>query len=124
VTSSLVGPNTLPSAMFPDTFILMRDKTLYYYITSTLRCCSIGKRDQCLYILIFTFLESRQDGKNSETHGSKHSPNLLCSKFVPWVQFWLVIVVSNYLNRAGLRGKPARQLPRTPTVRGTKTSVQ
>jgi hypothetical protein len=32
-----------------------------------------------LYILTFTFLDSRRDDKDSEHNGSKNSPNLVCS---------------------------------------------
>jgi hypothetical protein len=32
-----------------------------------------------LYILIFTFLDSIREDKDSELHGSKHSPNIICS---------------------------------------------
>jgi hypothetical protein len=31
-----------------------------------------------VYILTFTFLDSRRKDKDSEPNGSKHSPNLVC----------------------------------------------
>jgi hypothetical protein len=34
-----------------------------------------------LYMLLFTFLDSRREDESPERNGSKHSPNLICSLF-------------------------------------------
>jgi hypothetical protein len=69
-TSSLLGPNILLRTLFSNTLSLcsslsVRDQVSHPYKTTG--------RIMVLYILTFTFLDSRRDDKRSEPNGSKHS---------------------------------------------------
>jgi hypothetical protein len=95
VTSFLLGSNILLSTLFSNTinlcsFLYVRDQVSHPYKTSS--------RIMVLYILTFTFLESRQE--DCEPNGSKHSPEFSLFLISLCMQFWSVNVVPRYLNIA------------------------
>jgi hypothetical protein len=72
--SSLISPNILLSTLFSNYlslcfFLNVRDQVSHPYRTT-------GKII-VLYILIFTFSDSRREEKGFELIGSKHCPNLI-----------------------------------------------
>jgi hypothetical protein len=76
VASSLLGPNILLSTLFSNTLSLcsslsVRDQVSQPYKTT-------GKTT-VLYTLIFVFLDTNLEAKDSAPNDSKHSPTSICS---------------------------------------------
>jgi hypothetical protein len=71
-TSSLLGPNILLSTLFPNTLNVCSSLSVTNQISHPYK--TEGKII-FYYILIFKFLDTcREDKKNSEQSGSRHSP--------------------------------------------------
>jgi len=68
-------------------FCTERDQVSHIYITSKI---------MVLYIFIFKFLERRWE-EDSKEDGSKHSPDLICAKFLHECSFDLLLLFPNIL---------------------------
>ena len=99
VTSSLVGPNILLNTLFSNTLSLssslnVRDQVLHPYKRT-------GKIT-VLYILIFTFFDSKLEDKIFCTEWQQIVPDFSLLLIYSWIEFRFVKVVPKYLHSFSL----------------------
>jgi len=80
VTSSLLDPNILLNNIFSDTLRLRSSLTLSDKVSHPYQTTD---KIIVLYILTFTFLDSKLEDKRLCTEDSKHSLTSICSLFIP-----------------------------------------
>jgi hypothetical protein len=99
VTSFLLGPNIFPSILFSNTLNLCSSRNVRDHVS---RPYKITGKIIAYFCVFWSLNISIAFGKtaDSEMRGNKHSRNWSLLLIFSWVQFWFVIVVSNYFDFA------------------------
>ena len=94
VTSSFLGPNTLLSTLFSNTFSLCSYLNVSDQVSHPYK---ITHKVIVLYILIFKFLDSKLEDKRFCTDWQQALPDVYLFLISSWIAFWFVRVVPKYV---------------------------